>query len=127
MLRACRRILRPGGRTAFLVIEPTPGLDARQRRRASRIGPFAVAVRTSYTSMLSTAGFVDIGRRDLTTAYRRTQQDWIDAYLRRRSALTEVLGREGFDERHRERQATVRGIDEGLLSRCLYTAARPAA
>ena len=43
MLRACRRILRPGGRTAFFTIHPATGLTATQRRRASRDGPIAVA------------------------------------------------------------------------------------
>lgn len=109
---------------AFLTIQPTPGLDARQRRRANRVGPVAVAVPTSYESLLHTAGFVDVLATDLTGEYRSTQHRWIDATLRYGDAIREVVGDEAYDDRARTRHATLEAIDAGLLSRFLYTATR---
>lgn len=125
MLRACRRILRPGGRLAFLTIQPTPGLGRARRRRANRAGPPGVAVRTSYPSLLTTAGFVDIEARDVTAEYRATQRAWMDTMDSRADALRVIMGDAAFDERVTARTETLRAIDVGLLSRFLYHARIP--
>ena len=125
MLRACRRVLRPGGRTAFHTIQPTPGLTPYRRSKAHAAGPVAVAVPTSYESLLRTAGFVDVTATDLTAEYRATQQRWIDATHRREGDLRRAMGDELFDERATNRSQTLAAIDDGLLSRFLYTATRP--
>ena len=39
VLRACRQLLRPGGRLAFTTIHASPDLDPIRRRRAHRAGP----------------------------------------------------------------------------------------
>ena len=91
VLRACRRVLQPGGRLAFLTIQPAAGLSPRQRRRANEIGPPHVAVRTSYQSLLRSAGFVDVEAADVTSAYRATQVAWIRAIDRREEAVRAVL------------------------------------
>ncbi len=124
VLRACRRVLRPGGRIAFLTIEPTLGLDPPTRRRAHRLGPAAVAVPTSYPSLLRSAGFVDIDRVDLTDEYHSTQLRWIDATERNASAIREAMGTELYEERLANRFLTLHAIEEGLLSRHRYTATR---
>lgn len=117
-------MLRPGGRTAFHTIEPTPGLTSSRRRRAHALGPVAVAVRTSYESMLGTAGFVDVAAIDLTREYRATLRRWIHATERRGVELRAVMGDELFDERRVNRRQTLAAIDDGLLSRFEYTARR---
>lgn len=118
-------MLRPGGRLAFLTIQPTPGLDPAARRRANRSGPSGVAVPTSYESLLHTAGFVDVVATDLTAEYRDTQQRWIDAMARRETALRDLSGDLLYEERQEERATTLAALDAGILARFRYTASRP--
>ncbi len=124
MLGACRRILRPGGRLAFLTIEPAPGLTDRDRRTAHRRGPPAVAVPTSYRSLLHTSGFSEVVTTDVTSDYRLTQQRWIDATARHEAGVRRLIGDEEYDERQRTRAETVQAIDDGLLLRTRYSAVR---
>ena len=125
MLRACRRVLRSGGRLAFLTIEPTPGLSRSDRRRAHRVGPVAVAVRTDYPSLLASAGFTGIGSTNLTDEYLSTQSAWIAAISKREGAIRAIVGDADFEERMQSRRDTVRAIEGGLLSRFMYWAVRP--
>ena len=71
-LRATFQALRHGARTAFTAIFPAPGLNAADARRAIEAGPPNCGLRTSYPSLLRSAGFVDIGERDLTADYFAT-------------------------------------------------------
>lgn len=127
MLSACRRILKPGGRLAFFTIQPTPGLTGRDRPRANAAGPSSSAVRTSYSSLLRTAGFKAITAIDSTTAYRATQRRWIDAEARHEESLRASMGDAMHSDRLQSRGRTLAGLDEGLLARFLYTAQRPVA
>ncbi len=124
MLRASRRVLRPGGRLAFHTIELPPGLSAPRRRRAISIGPPAVTVRTTYRGLLRSAGFIEIDAVDLTAEYLATQRRWLAATHRHEEGLRSALGddvvREGLERRRR----TVDAIEDGLLLRTQYTATR---
>lgn len=124
MLRACRQVLRPGGRLAFLTIQPTPGLESSRRRRAHHLGPSAVALPTSYQSLLRTAGFSDIAATDLTAEYASTQRRWIAATERNATAIREMVGDDAYEERSESRHQTLQAIGDGLLSRFMYTAVR---
>ncbi len=125
MLSACRRILKPGGRTAFLTIEAAPGLSKADRRRANAAGPPGVAMPTSYVSILQSLRFEAITATDLTTEYRTTQRHWIDASLRHQDGLQAAMGDQAFEDRVTNRQVTLDAAEEGLLRRVLYTARRP--
>jgi cyclopropane fatty-acyl-phospholipid synthase-like methyltransferase len=57
-LRATYLALRPGGRTAFTTIFPAAGLSASEARRAIEAGPPNCGLRTSYPSLLRSAGLV---------------------------------------------------------------------
>lgn len=125
MLRACRQALKRGGRLAFQTIQPTPGLSRERRRRANLSGPPAVAMPSSYESLLRTAGFIDVVSTDQTTEFRFTLQRWMDATDRHATAIRDATGDDAFDERYATRRQRVDAIDDGLLARFQYTAVRP--
>ena len=109
---------------AFHSIQPEPGLAPARRRRANRRGPPAVAIRTNYPSLLRSAGFVDIESRDDTAEYLATQLRWIEACARHEEGMRAAMGDETFDESLETRVSTLQAIEEGLLVRYRYTAAR---
>jgi MPBQ/MSBQ methyltransferase len=71
-LQATFQALRRGGLTAFTVIFPPSGLSAAESRRAIEAGPPNCGLRTSYPSLLRSAGFGEIEERDLTADYLAT-------------------------------------------------------
>ena len=125
MLRASQRLLRPGGLTAFFTIHPTPGLDARRRRRAHRDGPVAVASHLPNRELLARAGFVDIDETDCTAEFATVARSWIEQYDHHHDALAELLGADQVDQRQQDRRAQLRAIEDGLLRRSLLVAASP--
>jgi hypothetical protein len=125
VLRANRRLLRTGGRLAYLVIEVSPGLDRRRRRRANSVGPRHVATASNYQSMMRTAGFVGIERIDVTREYRDTATGWLSQRRLRADELCELMGDETHREKVRDGEATIVAIDDGLIRRSLYLARRP--
>lgn len=124
MLRASRRTLKRGRPLVFLTIEPGADLSPSQRRKAGRAGPPSVLLPTSYSSLLRTAGFIDVEIVDLTADYRLIQQAKINEAERRREDLIALIGREEYEESRRNRRNTIEAIDAGLLRRRLYAARR---
>jgi cyclopropane fatty-acyl-phospholipid synthase-like methyltransferase len=123
MLTATRRLLRPGGRTAFFTIHLPPHLSPAERRRAIEVGPPAVDSRgPDYMSLLRSAGFVEVEQIDVTAAYRSTHQAW----LRHAHAMADELERAeppgAFAQRVEEHLAAGAAIADGLLHRSLFTA-----
>jgi hypothetical protein len=124
VLRASRQLLLAGGLTAFFTIHPTPGLDARLRRRAHRDGPVAVASHLSQRDLLERAGFVDVQQTDCTAEFATTARAWIEQCEQRHDDLVAAQGAAEVEQRQRDRRAQLRAIDAGLLRRSLLTAAR---
>jgi 2-polyprenyl-3-methyl-5-hydroxy-6-metoxy-1,4-benzoquinol methylase len=124
-LRATFRALRPGGRTAFSVIFPSPGLSAARARQAIDAGPPHCGLRTSYPSLLRSAGFVEIEERDLTPEYLATAAGRLEVTEQFADGLVRMLGRRHYDETHAERRITVAAVADGLLRRSLFVARRP--
>lgn len=110
---------------AFFTIQPKPGLTGNDRRRANAAGPGNAALRTSYQSMMRSAGFENISATDATAEYRATQQRWIDAGTRHEKSLRSSMGDEMYNDRFESRRRSLAGVDDGLLARFLYTAQRP--
>lgn len=126
MLRALKRLLRPGGgRIAYTTIYVAPGLAPAERRRAQRSGPRAVASRAEQTQLLVSAGFVDVDRLDLTAAFATTARAWLTEAEEHADELAAVEAPGAFEERQRERRNQLAAIDDGLLCRGLLSAARP--
>ena len=125
MLRACLRILRPSGRTAFFTIHPAAGLTAAQRRRASRDGPLAVATARPHRQLLEAAGFSHVTETDHTAEFAAITRAWIHQWDTNHSDLVALLGEPVVEERQAERRAQLRAIEDGILSRSLFTASRP--
>ncbi|MFQ5948781.1 MAG: hypothetical protein ACE5KX_07970 [Acidimicrobiia bacterium] len=124
VLRACRRLLRPGGRTAYLTIFIAPDLTEPDRGRAEQAGPPAVASPHDQQTLLHRAGFVEIAEQDMTSEYRDTARAWLEESERFASELRAALGEPEFDERQQERRAALAAIEGGLLRRSLFTAVR---
>jgi cyclopropane fatty-acyl-phospholipid synthase-like methyltransferase len=125
VLRACRRLLRPGGRLAFTTIHVAPELDDRQRRRAHRAGPVGVATRAEYPTLIARAGFADIVQVDVTGDYAITQRAWYKAAEQRAEAIRRLTSDAEFAEAQADRRLTADAIAAGILCRSLFTAIRP--
>lgn len=125
MLRALRRLLRPGGRIAFTTIFVTTGLPPTERRRAHRAGPRAVASRSTQRQLLASAGFVDIDEVDLTVEFAVTAWAWFHEWADHVDELVQLEGRDAFETRQRDRLTQLDAIEDGLLRRGLFWAARP--
>ena len=126
MLRACRRVLRPGGLLAFYTIHMTPGLSEAHRRRAAQLGPPAVASASREQSeLLRSAGLEAISESDLTDEFLRIARGWGKARLRHADGLRESEGADQFEEKLADNRAGIEGIEAGLLRRALFVAERP--
>ena len=125
MLRACRRILHPAGRTAFFTIHPAAGLTSAERRRASRDGPIAVATARPHRELLERAGFTQVTETDCTAEFVATARAWLHHWDANHDDLVAMLGERAFAERQAERRAQLRAIEDGILARSLFTARTP--
>ena len=111
---------------AFHVIHAAPDLSDRERRRAHRSGPWAVASRYAPDELMRRAGFVDVEVIDQTDEFRATAAAWISEWTRHRDALVALHGVDDFENRQQERSVQLRAIDDGLLRRSLVLGRRRA-
>ncbi len=127
VLRACRRVLRPGGRLAFFTIFIPEGLSDDAYRRAVIAGASAIETprHRQHTEMLASAGFVDISETDVTEEFLDIARRWFEARNGRADELKAALGESEFLRVQTESQATVSAIEAGLLRRSLFVARRP--
>jgi len=124
VLRVCNRVLKRGGRIAFLVITAAPDLGAADLERALEVGH--VDAGPGYPTLLEQAGFERVGIQDVTTGYGDTLANWYQAYNEETEALTELLGAEELAQRQARRKRSLANVNAGLIHRYLVTARRPA-
>ena len=83
-----------------------------------------MALRTTYLSLLRSAGFAEMDAVDLTADYLATQRRWLAATLHHEEGLRSALGDSVVREGTERRLRTIDAIEDGLLLRTLYTATR---
>jgi hypothetical protein len=125
VLRACRRLLRPGGRAAYFTIFTTPGLSRSDHRRAVRLGPRAVGSSRGQAELLEAAGFASIGVIDVTGDFLQTARRWRRHAAELERELRMTIGDALFDQQQTDRAEMIAGVEEGLLSRALLVGSRP--
>lgn len=125
MLRACRRVLRPGGRLAFYTIFIAPEASAADRRRAAVNGPSAAASRLDHARMLEAAGFTAVAETDVTDQFIETASIWLEGRTQHAAQLAELEGAECFEGRLRESREQLRLTKTGVIRRSLFVAMRP--
>src|SRR4051812_40445042 len=113
VLRACRRLLRTGGRLAFHTISVVPGLSRADHRRAVTAGPPA-ADSSDVGDLLRRARFTDVVERDVTADYLATTRAWRAARLRHRDVLRAV-DPVAYDDRLAHGAEAIAATEDGLL------------
>jgi hypothetical protein len=109
---------------AFHVIFIAPGLTTQERALATAAGPPYASAAAPYPDLLARAGFDEIEEVDSTDQYRVTAEKWLEESARASDDLAAVFGIEEFEQSQREREETLTAIDDGLLRRSLFVAAR---
>jgi len=127
VLRACRRVVRAGGKMVFSVILVTPDLAAADYDQAVAGGPPFVETAVSYATMLRQAGWVPTENVDLTSAFQSTVGRILEAEEARADEIEAVMGEERTAEQFARRRATLRVLERGLLRRELFGAVPAAA
>ena len=124
MLRACRRVLKPGGVLSYYSIAVAPGLDREKTERALAVGPDELDAGPGYLALTEAAGFRHIDVVDVTAEYEATLATLIDEWVKERAALERLVGEREIVERHADRTRTLQAIRAGLIVRYLITAVR---
>jgi cyclopropane fatty-acyl-phospholipid synthase-like methyltransferase len=124
VLRATKRTLKPGGRTAFFTIYVPNNVPRSLRRQALDAAPKYGSSRAAHTQLMQSAGFVDIHETDCTAAYETTLRAWHDQTTQRADELEALWGRELFTERQADWQAAIEAVQAGWQRRVLISATR---
>jgi hypothetical protein len=121
VLRACRRVLKPGGRLAFFTIFVPDDVSGRDYRRALDSGPtFVSSRRRDHQEMLRAAGFKAVREVDLTRQFIATSRAWYRLRNRYPADLIAVEGRASFEERQYDYERQISAAQDGLLRRSLF-------
>jgi SAM-dependent methyltransferase len=123
VLRACNRVLKPGGRLVFLVLAAAGDLGPSERERALEVGH--VDAGPGYAVLLQQADFVEAEVTDVTDVYLTTLENWHEAYQDETQALHELIGEDDYTDRQTRRVRNMATVGEGLVGRYLVTARRP--
>jgi len=119
VLRACGRVLVPGGRLSFLVITVAHGSSG------VNAGPVHAASRDPYPRLLQEAGFAGVVETDVTDDYLATLEAWIREWEAESADLERLVGLDEFAERQIRRRKAAEAIRGGLLQRYLISAVWP--
>ena len=124
VLRACHRVLKPGGRIAYYTIYVPADLSNAEYRRITKFWPAAANGRRWPSEMLESAGFIDVREMDVTKQYRKTSHAWSEGRRRRYKELALAMGEDTLKGKIEEGESIRELIKDGLLRRSLLTAKR---
>ena len=124
MLRECRRVLRPGGLVAGLVIHAAEDLTEAEELRAAELGPSAVSSAMPYAALTREADLQPTLTADVTSAFLTTVRTVLPSREEHRQALFESGGPEAYEEETETLEKLVEGIKTGVLRRSLFVAAK---
>ena len=122
VLRACRRVVRPGGIMVFSVILIAPDLSAADYARAVAGGPSFVETAVAYPTMLRRAGWEITDHLDLTGAFLASVGRMLQLEEARAEEIEEVMGETRTAEQFARRRASLHALERGLLRRELFRA-----
>jgi len=126
VLRATYRVLRAGGRVAFLTLHVAPDIAEPEYRRLLRKRASGVSHRKrEYRDLLAAAGFVDISQTDVSADFADVRRRWLQARERHADALRKRDGVRAYNAYQKKEWAEVETIEAGLLRRSLFVARRP--
>ena len=120
VLRACRRVIRSGGRMVFTVIFPKLGLSSADHDRAVESAPPFVATALAYPAMLRQAGWVITDRVDLTAEFAESVRRLLREEAAHADELSGLYGEIEYSEKVARRRTTLRALEAGLLRRELF-------
>jgi SAM-dependent methyltransferase len=92
VLRACHRILRPGGVLCFAVIGHADGLTDNETATAFGAGPDHADAGRGYPSLMATAGFDNMDVTDVTDAHLVTLAAWVREWDVEAVELARIVG-----------------------------------
>lgn len=122
VLRACRQVIRTGGRMVFSVISIAPGLSSEDYRLAVDAGPPFVESAIDYPTMLRQTGWTIMDCVDLTVEYGQAHRRLLRELATHADELRAQLGATQFSERIALKRATLQAIEGRLLRRELFVA-----
>ena len=120
VLAECRRVVRPGGRMAFTVIEVVPDLAPDAHTIAVESGPEFVDTESPYADVLAETGWTLSQVEDVTSEFQSMGRTLLQSRESRREALVALLGAENVEEMIDRNRGTVASTEEGRLCRRLY-------
>ncbi len=122
VLRASRRVLKPGGLISFLVIAVADDLTTAETEAARDAGPEHIDAGPGYPALMRRAGFENIDVMDVTDDYLMTLAAWIRAWDEESTDLEQLIGADQFAERQERRRRAFETTRAGLLRRYLISA-----
>lgn len=122
VLKACRRVIRSGGRMVFSVISIAPGLCRDDYRRAVANGPEFIESDADYPTLLEQTGWSDVGCRDVSLAYAASMRRQLRAEEKHRQRLEALTCPSEVAERLAGWVSKLAVLGDGLLRRHLFIA-----
>ena len=123
-LAESHRVLKPGGRLSFLVIELADGLPDSLLEEAVAFAPDYVAAAAPYLDLVSGAGFTAIEVVDVTAEYHETLGSWLTEWDRASAELLPLVGAEEFEDRQHRRRNGLVAVEKGWIRRRRFLARR---
>lgn len=120
VLKACREVVKQGGRMVFTVILTTPGLTDDHYLKAIESGPSFIAAEDSYPNLIDAAGWELVEQIDLSTEFLETLQVMRDNELRYADELGNLLGKEETQHRLTRNDESIYGLEHKLIKRKLF-------